>query len=127
MSHYTFFSDEELACKCGRCDGGLHMDPEFMDRLTDLRIIIGRPFIVTSAYRCPQWNKQVSSTGSTGPHTLGRAIDIAAVGSLAVELVTRASEVGMTGIGVAQRTSHRFIHLDDLPSDQFPRPAVWSY
>jgi hypothetical protein len=39
-----------------------------------------------------------------------------------------ALEAGFTGIGVAQKGSGRFMHLDDLLNDEGqPRPTIWSY
>ena len=32
-----------------------------------------------------------------------------------------------TGIGIQQKGSGRFIHLDMAPAEQLPRPMIWSY
>lgn len=115
------FTRDEMMCRCG-C-GRADMDPAFMEQLEAIRIRYGRPMIVLSGYRCPEHNARVSSTGRTGPHTTGRAVDIAVRGSDAYQLIRLALEHGMTGIGVSQRDGvPRFIHLDSVP-----RTAVWSY
>jgi len=121
---YKYFSQRELTCKCG-C-GRQEMSPEFMYKIEAIREKLGFPFPVTSAYRCPEHNQKVSSSGPHGPHTTGRAIDISVRGDRAHALLGAAMEAGFSGIGVSQKGSARFIHLDDL-TDSHPRPTVWSY
>ncbi len=121
------FSKSELACKC--C-GDAQMDEDFMDRLELLRMAYDRPMKVSSAYRCPGHNAEVSKTGNAGPHTTGRAIDIAIMGREVYDLFKMATVEGFTGVGIKQKGSHenRFIHLDDLPPIKGrPRPWIWSY
>ena len=101
---------------------------DFMDKVEILRVRCGFPMPVGSAARCPAWNAEVSATGRSGPHTSGRAVDIAVSGSRALELVRMALASGFTGLGVNQKGNARFIHLDDLPNkDGQPRPHCWSY
>ena len=119
------FKKEELACKCG-C--GFLPKPDFIEKIQHLRERYGRAMPVTSAARCSDHNAKVSGTGRSGPHTTGRAIDIAVSGGDAIELIRLALVLGFTGIGVNQKGSGRFIHLDDLPSGiNRPRPYLWSY
>lgn len=119
------FSKEELTCKCG-C--GFLPQQDFMNKIEALRQSLGFPLAVTSAARCPDHNARVSGTGRTGPHTTGRAIDLAVQGSQAYMLLSSATFMGFAGIGVAQKGGGRFIHLDDLPNGPgCPRPFVWSY
>ena len=120
------FSDKELSCShCGENK----FDQETLDALQGLRESIGRPLKLSSAYRCPVHNQNVSSTGPDGPHTTGKAIDIACSGKEAWELLSFAmirSKV-WKGIGISQKGKHksRFIHLDTIEADN--RPWVWSY
>jgi uncharacterized protein YcbK (DUF882 family) len=101
---------------------------DFMERIEKLRIRYGKPMRVTSAARCPEYNAAVSSTGGKGPHTTGRAIDIGVDRGDAYMVLKLALEAGFTGIGVAQKGSGRFMHLDDLLNDEGqPRPTIWSY
>ena len=119
------FDAKELACRCG-C--GMLPQQDFMDKVEILRVRAGFSMPVTSAARCPAWNAEVSHTGRSGPHTTGRAIDIAISGSRALELVRMALASGFTGLGVNQKGNARFIHLDDLPNkDGQPRPHIWTY
>ena len=106
------------------------MDPDFMERLEQLRVAFDKPMKVTSAFRCPNHNAQVSKTGFTGPHTTGKSIDIAISGQNAFDLVALAILHNFTGLGISQRGPHnkRFIHLDTIiQSPGRPRPRVWSY
>ena len=126
MKSYDYFSAKELRCKCGKCDGG-EMDAAFMERLIFIREAIGVPLKLSSGFRCAEYNNAISHTGRTGPHTTGKAVDIRISGKQAHELVRIATQVGMTGIGIAQKGEHkyRFIHIDTLEGDT--RPWVWSY
>jgi len=121
------FSPAELACKGS---GRLVIAPAFMDRLQRLRDAFGEPLRVSSGYRSPAYNARVSSTGADGPHTSGRAVDIAIAGADAFWLLGLALEHGFTGIGVRQSGpwDGRFLHLDDLEeAPGRPRPRLWSY
>ena len=106
------------------------MEPGFMGRLERLRTIFGKPMRVASGYRCPVHNAAVSATGQTGPHTTGRAVDIALWGADALVLVRMAVAHGFTGVGVSQKgpRAGRFVHIDDLADGApGPRPWLWSY
>lgn len=122
------FSDEELGCRCG-C-GVFGMTPDFIEKLEELRLAYNKPMIVSSGYRCPEYNDKISTTGRLGPHTTGRAIDILASGVDVYELLYFAIGYEFAGIGVKQSGPHyqRFIHLDMLDNAPgCPRPTVWSY
>lgn len=123
----NYFSDKELACKCGKCDSSNHMDPVFMDRLNELRAVYGAPMYLTSAYRCPEHNEAVGGAPNS-PHTKGIAVDVLVSGQHAHRLTKLAFKYGFTGIGVKQSGEYnsRFIHLDTAPMGN-TRPRIWSY
>lgn len=102
------------------------MRPEFMARLQALRTEYGKPMTITSAYRSARHPIEAKK-GRPGAHAMGRAADVAVQGADAVRLVALALKHGFTGIGVQQRGAGRYIHLDDVPGDMLPRPAIWSY
>lgn len=120
--HWPNFSQDELKCPC--C-GVMGMQPDFLDDLQEFRKAYGKPMPISSGYRCFKYNAKVSSTGDNGPHTTGRAVDVLAGGRAAYELLKLAFEHGFTGIGVSQKGTSRFIHLDKVTAG--PRPNVWSY
>ena len=129
-SSWPKFSSNELMCRCG-C-GQVKMDPEFMEKLCELRVEqYGKAMVVSSAYRCPAYNDRISKTGIDGPHTTGRAIDIKVHGPQAVKLLDAIFQHGdFTGIGIKQNGPYkgRFIHIDDLLSAHGRnRPWVWTY
>jgi len=130
-SDIQHFSPAEFNCRCKVCvDSWRHMDMEFIYALDQLRERLKFPMIITSGYRCPAYNDVVSTTGPHGPHTTGRAADVAISGEKAFRLVQQCTLGGwMTGIGINQKGPHekRFIHLDDLGAPDHPRPRVWTY
>lgn len=125
--NYEFFKQEEMTCKCG-C-GGLPKD-EFMEILTAIRLEFRKPMIISSGFRCPEYNNKQSNTGKDGPHTTGLAADIKCWGKEAIKLVELALKHGITGVGISQKggITARFIHLDCIsPGGIYPRPTIWSY
>ena len=87
---------------------------------------MGEPLILSSAYRCPAYNDTISSSGTTGAHTTGCAVDIKISRDSAFKLLSLAPALGFTGIGVNQKGHSRFIHLDTV-GKPFLRPTIWSY
>lgn len=125
--NYPYFTEKEMSCNCG-C-GGLPQD-SFMQILVTMREEAGFPFIISSGYRCPVYNSQVSDSGFTGPHTLGLAADVRLYGERALKFIAIALKHGMTGIGVGQKGEFRsrYIHTDCVkPGGSYPRPTIWSY
>jgi len=119
-----YFTPEELQCSHCQKDG---INSEFMEKVSALRKQLGFPFIVTSAYRCPEHPIEARKA-SVGAHTTGRAIDIGVSGMSAYLVLQGALKAGFRGIGVQQKGEGRFIHLDDIEdSGNRPRPWVWSY
>ena len=75
------------------------------DALEQLRISFDRPIHLSSAYRCPDYNDEVSSTGRNGPHTRG-AFDVLVSGTDAYDLLLLAIIFEWTGIGISQKGPH---------------------
>lgn len=120
-----YFRPSEFSCK--HC-GANRMQESYLLLLDELRHRYGKPLVVTSGYRCPEYNARVSSTGLRGPHTTGCAADLRVTRTDAYIVLQLALEMGFTGIGVAQKGTNRFVHLDTLlPAPGRPRPTVWSY
>lgn len=121
---YFHLNEFECHCKCGRAE----MNQIFLGALDQLRERFGKPLVVTSGYRCPSHNVKVSKSGPNGPHTTGKAVDLAVSRGDAYQLLRLAQDMGFTGIGVQQKGGARFLHLDMLPdAPGQPRPTVWSY
>jgi zinc D-Ala-D-Ala carboxypeptidase len=124
-----YFSHKELKCKH---TGENKFDPVFLDLLTKIRIECDFPFAISSAYRSPQHPIEVRKS-RLGAHTTGKAVDILCRGENAVKLISVAVAFGITRIGVQQKGSGRFIHLDvctqeDFPEiENYPEETIWSY
>lgn len=115
------FSSSELECRhCNECK----MDESFMEWLQALRTVYCKPITISSGYRCPEYNDRVSSTGLEGPHTTGKAVDIAVDREEASVLLELAYKLGVKGVGINQKGSNRFLHFDLLDEG---RPTIWSY
>ena len=119
-----YFSSEEMKCS----HTGLEkMDARFMEMLTELRVAYAKPLVVTSAYR-DITNPIEARKSKGGAHTTGKAVDLAVDRNEAYEVLKLALDIGFTGIGVAQKGSGRFLHLDICePEDGMIRPTIWSY
>lgn len=118
---YPNFRESEF--KCSHC-GKVNMQPEFLKKLQTLRTAFNKPMRITSGYRCPEHPIEAKKA-APGAHTTGCAADVAVQGQDAYELLRLAFHFRFTGIGVQQKGSGRFIHLDTLTES--PRPNVWSY
>ena len=120
----TYFSMYEFKCShTGKCE----MNPDFIDKLNDLRLAFGKPMRITSGFRDVTHPIEAKKKTS-GAHTTGQAADIAVSREDAFDLLSLALTKGFTGIGIQQKGSGRFIHLDTLKNTkERPRPTVWSY
>lgn len=128
---YPNFSRDEFVCKCG-C-GQERMDADFMGHLQQVRIAVGLPMIVTSGWRCDDYNAAVSpkTAGSPyAPHPTGKAVDIACFGGIAFLILRQAAPL-FSGIGHKQHGDYagRFLHLDTLTAAETGglRPWTWGY
>ena len=125
-SPYPYFTMEELTCPCG-C-GQMNMKPSFMRKVVNMRMQTGIKMKVTSAYRCPEYDKSI---GGAGVHPTGRAIDINIYYSDADTIINLMSSYRFTGRGVKQHgpVNKRLIHMDDLDNGELgkTRPATWTY
>lgn len=120
-----YFSIQEFTChESGEC----LMDANFMQMLFQLRAEFAKPMKISSGYRSPAHNMQVSETGASGPHTHGKAADISIRGKDALMLIGLAIQHGFMGIGISQKGDGRFVHLDLMTeAEGFPRPTCWTY
>lgn len=120
-SSYQNFSADEFNCShCGKNE----MQPDFLQKLQTLRSVYGKPVRITSGYRCPEHPIEAKKT-QPGAHTSGRAADISIDRAEAHQFLKLAFAAGFTGVGVQQKGSGRFIHLDTL--EGLSRPNLWSY
>ena len=120
----NYFKQKELAC---RHTGDQGFDPDFLKTLNAIREECGFSFALSSAYRSPEHPIEARKEVK-GAHTHGKAVDILASGENALEIIRVAQKHGIQRIGIQQKGSGRFIHLDACTEeDGFPCPAIWSY
>ena len=121
---YPNFTEDEFRCKCG-C-GNVFVDEDFLDKLQAMRTTCGFPFVISSGFRCKDYDKSI---GGKGAHQTGQAVDIVVYGSDAFELLAAAHYVGILRIGQKQHGPHedRFVHLDTLSGGKYPSPWPWTY
>ncbi len=102
------FKLKEFQCK----DGSylVKIDSRLLEKLQKLRDLIGKPIIITSGYRTPEYNKKVGGVKNSY-HLHGKAVDIKVNGISPRELSKYAEKVGFNGIGIYEN----FIHLDIRP------------
>lgn len=119
-NYKPYFSEQEFRCKkTGKCE----MQPEFMDKLVQLRKACGFPFVINSGYRDLTHPVELAKF-EPGQHTKGIAADIACHSDNAFYIVKYALALGFTGIGISQRTgAARFVHVDMRKG----APVLYSY
>lgn len=99
------FSADELKCSC--C-GEYGVQQDALDKLQQVRTAVGRPFKITSSYRCSEHPVEAKKS-TPGTHNQGIAFDIyTANGAERYEIIKEGLRHGATGIGVAKS----FVHLD---------------
>lgn len=117
----NYFSDDELACKCGRpqCDAK-PMDMPTMMALNGLRLEFGFPMKVNSARRCKFWNAHPTVKGRVrSQHLDGTAVDIHCPDGIYMRrLIALALKHGFS-VGVKKR----MLHLDTRGGP----PVVFGY
>jgi len=121
------FKIREFRCRCG-CNDNVrngpekHMNPGFLLKLDKARELADVPFSLTSAYRCPIYNKTIGAE-PTSSHVKGCAVDIKVTNSnKAFKILKSLLDVGFTRVGIGPG----FIHVDD---DEILKPpfVAWTY
>ena len=112
------FSPAEMACKG---TGRIMVDIDAMTRLQRLRTRLGKPMLITSAYRSPEHNAKVG--GAKGSyHLKGVAFDVQIANHDPVEFEKAARAEGFKGFGYYPKSG--FMHIDTGPArtwgDKFP-------
>jgi len=109
------FSPEEIACNG---DGKVMLNFRALDMLQKLRIKIGRPLILNSAYRSPAYNKKIGGAKAS-KHMEGIAFDVRMDNHNPEQFERAAVELGFRGIG--HYPGSNFMHVDARKSDSVVR------
>ena len=119
--HWPNFSPAEIAC---RGTGKLLVNEDALNRLQELRVTLGKPLIVNSAYRSPEHNRNVGGAKAS-KHLEGTAFDISMANHDPAAFIAAARKAGFKGIGTYPRSN--FIHIDTGPArswgESFPARA----
>jgi uncharacterized protein YcbK (DUF882 family) len=115
----TYFSTDEMTCHCcGRLpEGGISQD--LLDKLDQLRELVGEPIHVTCMYRCPAHNRAVGGA-TNSRHLYGEAADIYCDNTDREALADLAVEIGFGG--VERNRDMDYVHVD-VRSDTY----YWVY
>ena len=100
------FSPREIACKG---TGKLTIDTEAMDMLQRLRTNLGKPLILTSAYRSPEHNRKVGGAKAS-KHMEGVAFDVRMDNHDPHTFEAAARAAGFSGFGYYPKSG--FMHID---------------
>ena len=110
------FSPREMACKG---TGKLIIDTDAMDDLQSLRDMLGKPLIITSAYRSPEHNKRVGGA-KRSKHLEGIAFDVRMDNHDPHTFEAAARAAGFTGFGYYPKSG--FMHIDTGPARSWGKP-----
>lgn len=110
------FSPREVACKG---TGKLIIDTEAMGKLQALRTNLGKPLVLTSAYRSPEHNKRVGGAKAS-KHMEGIAFDVRMENHDPQAFEAAARAVGFTGFGYYPRSG--FMHIDTAAPRSWGKP-----
>ena len=113
---WASFSPREIACKG---TGAVLIDEAALDKLQALRDRLGKPLIITSAYRSPAHNKKVGGAKNSR-HMKGDAFDVRMDNHDPHEFEAAARAVGFTGFGYYPRSG--FMHIDTGPARSWGQP-----
>lgn len=106
------FTPKEIACQG---TGEILIVPHALHSLQQLRLMIGKPLYINSAYRSPLHNARIGGAPKS-KHKEGHAFDISLRNQDKQELFKAALECGFTGFGLNYNS---FLHIDK------GRPRIW--
>lgn len=112
------FKTNEFQCPCSGCKSTL-IDSELVEKLELLRKGMGTKLQITSAYRCPDKQKELRILGyetakGISQHCLGKAADVTNGVARGAELEEEARKAGFKSVGVGKT----WIHVDLRPEER---------
>lgn len=75
-SYVTYFTSVEFACKCGKCNSDVYLNPKLVIYLDEMRRHFKKPVIITSGIRCKKYNDSLPGSSKSSAHMSGRAADV---------------------------------------------------
>jgi uncharacterized protein YcbK (DUF882 family) len=117
-----YFKMFEFSCHhCGGLPKG-GMNPVLLEKLDQLRGMVGHPIEVSSGYRCPEHNRRIGGVDDS-QHVLGSAADIYCDYITTEKLAEYAEQVGFDGIGIYIEDG--FVHVDCRCDGRKPNYYRW--
>ena len=120
-----YFNTSEFTCKCSHPEcKSQKISVDLIGRLTKVREELNKPLIITSGFRCSQYQKDLAQSGANtvvaklSQHELGNAADVVPV-NCDIPKFQSICEKQFKAIGVAKT----FLHLDKR-DDKIRR---WNY
>ena len=101
------FKVKEFACKDG--SPVIFIDEYLYETLEILRNKLGKPVIITSGYRTPEWNAKCGGA-KYSYHMCGMAADIRVNGMTAKEIAKKLDEIVPEGCGII--VYNNWVHFD---------------
>jgi len=108
------FDSKEFSCKC--C-GETKINIELILALEKLRVLVNRPVIITSGYRCSLHNTEVGGA-KYSQHVMGNAVDIKIKGMLPSEVAKLAKQCGFTWTKVYATWTHCDVRTGQVTKEQ---------
>lgn len=115
FNSYEFRCGLGSPCSCST----ILIDDKLVEYLQKIRDHFGKSITITSAYRCPSYNKRIG--GATGSyHSKGMACDIVVNGVTPREVAKYAESIGILGIGLYESAADgHFVHIDTRTTKAF--------
>lgn len=115
----TNFKVSEFLCHGSECCTEGKVDEKLVEILQNIRDHFGKPVHISSAYRCPTWNKAVGGV-SKSYHCYGQAADIKVEDTAPAEVAKYAESIGVLGIGLYETDKDgHFVHVDTRTTKSF--------
>lgn len=102
------FKASEFACKDG--SDVILIDPLLLWILQNVRDHFGKPVVITSGYRTPAYNANLSGASSTSYHMQGRAADFVVSGVKAADVQAYLETIMPNTGGIGKDSS--YTHVD---------------
>jgi uncharacterized protein YcbK (DUF882 family) len=107
-----YFNTKEFTCHCSHPECiEQKIDKELVSKLTDLRVLVNEPMVITSGFRCAAYQKDVEASGQStvvaqhSQHELGKAVDCKTT-RMPIKNFVQLAERTFKAIGIASTWCH---------------------
>lgn len=115
FNSYEFRCGLGSPCSCST----ILIDDKLVEYLQKIRDHFGKSITITSAYRCPSYNKRIGGA-TQSYHSRGMAVDIVVGDESPREVAKYAESIGIKGIGLYETSKDGyFVHIDTRATKSF--------